>query len=757
MKFPKNFIRATEKFTTFEEYVSAPYLRKNFEIKKDVKKAEILITALGHYEIYINGTNITKGLLAPYRSAPTDIIYYDKYDITELLNQNNVIGLLLGNGMQNFLGGYIWDFDKAVWRSSPQVAFSLEIEYTDGTQENIISDTTVKTAPSPILFDDVIMGEYYDAAKEIEDWNLPDFDDSAWNYAISAPTPTGEVRLCEASPIKIRNKITPVSITEIDGNFVYDFGVNSAGLCEIKVNGTKGQKITFKYFETLYDGKPHYDNIRFGFNKNPNDQFQEDIFYCSGEGTDTYMPHFTYHGFRYVEVVGITKEQATADLLTYYEMSSSFEQIGDFKCDNEIINTLQEMVIRTDRANFYYFPTDCPQREKHGWTGDASLSTEQILYNFDAGTDYIEWLRNIYKTINERGELPGIVPTGGWGYYSGDGNPYGPAWDGIIINLPYYLYKFYGNKDVLLDAVSPIIRYLTNCYQKLGKDGIIHFGLGDWCVPNDDAGAAKETRPFITTMILYTLSVRAAEIFDILSLPEQKQYALGLAKRTLTGVRKQYINTDNCCTIYNSQTCQAMAIYYGIYTEEEKPKAIENLVMLIEKNDGKVNVGMFGSRVIYRVLSENGYYDLAFNMVTRPEFPSFAWAINIGHTTLPEQFIEPGFMRMASHNHHCFCDISGWFYNCLAGIKVNPTARDIKNINLSPCFVEKLNYVEASRKSAVGEFKVKWERKESDILIHIAFTGEFYGTVKLPKGYVFENGNTETELKCTTLKVIKRQ
>ncbi len=757
MQFPKNFIRATEKFTTFNEYVPAPYFRKKFTTEKAIKNAEILITALGHYELYINGSNITKGLLAPYRSAPTDYVYYDKYDITELLRSgNNALGVLLGNGMQNFLGAYIWDFDKAIWRSSPQFAFSLNIEYEDGTSENIISDTTVKTAPSPILFDDVIMGEYYDAGKEIDGWNSPDFDDNDWAAAISAPTPTGEAKLCKASPIKIRNKIEPVSITEIDGNFVYDFGVNSAGLCEINVSGQKGQKITFKYFETLFDGKPHYDNIRFSFNKNPNNHFQEDILYCSGNKKDTYMPHFTYHGFRYVEVIGITREQATKDLLAFYEMSSSFDTVGNFKCDNEIINTLQEMVVRTDLANFYYFPTDCPQREKHGWTGDASLSAEQILYNFNAIEDYREWLRNIYKTINEKGELPGIIPTGGWGYYSGDGNPYGPAWDGIVINLPYYLYKFCGDKTILEDAVSPIIRYLTSCYQKLGEDDIIHFGLGDWCVPNNDAGAEKETRPFITTMILSVFASRAAEMFDILGLPEQKAYALSLAKRTKEGARRAYINTDTCSTIYDKQTCQAMAIYYNIYNEDEKPKALENLLKLIEDNGGNVNVGMFGSRVIYRVLSENGYYDLAFNMVTRPEHPSFAWAIGIGLTTLPEQFIVPGFRPMTSLNHHCFCDISGWFYSCLAGIKFNPTARDVKNIDLAPCFVEKLNFAEASHKSTTGEFKVKWEREENGVLISIAFTGDFYGTVKLPKGYTFQNGETETELKCGTFKAIKK-
>ncbi len=756
MQFPKNFIRATEKFTTFEEYVPAPYFRKKFTTKKAVKNAEILITALGHYEIYINGNNFTKGLLAPYRSAPTDYVFYDKYNITELINEgDNALGLLLGNGMQNFLGAYIWDFDKAIWRGAPQVAFSLSIEYADGTSENIVSDTTVKTAASPILFDDVIMGEYYDAAKEIPGWNLPQFDDSDWGCAIPAPTPTGEAKLCEASPIKIRNKIEPVSITEIDGNFVYDFGVNSAGLCEINVNGAKGQKITFKYFETLYEGKPHYDNIRFSFNKSPNNHFQEDILYCSGNGKDTYMPHFTYHGFRYVEVIGLTKEQATKELLTYYEMSSSFDHIGEFKCDNKIINTIQEMVVRTDLANFYYFPTDCPQREKHGWTGDASLSAEQILYNFDAFKDYREWLGNIYKSINENGQLPGIVPTGGWGYFAGDGNPYGPAWDGIVINLPYYLYKFYGDKGILEDAISPIMRYLTSCYLAIGEDDIIHFGLGDWCVPNRDAGAEHETRPFITTMILSLLAKRAAEIFDILGLSAQKEYALTISRRAREGARKAYINTDTCSTIYDKQACQAMAIYCDIYNEDEKPKAIKNLVKLINDNEGNVDVGMFGSRVIYRVLSENGYYDLAFNMVTKPEHPSFAWAIGIGLTTLPEQFIIPGFRPMTSLNHHCFGDISGWFYNCLAGIKFNPTARDIRNIDLAPCFVEKLNFVEATHTSPTGEFKVRWERKENDILIDIAFTGDFYGTVKLPKGYTFENGNTEAELKCGVYKSIR--
>lgn len=752
MEFPKKFIRATEKFTTFEEYIPAPYFRKEFCVEKGVKNSEIIITALGHYELYINGKNITKGLLAPYRSAPTDYVYYDKYDVTDLLKQGkNVIGVLLGNGMQNFLGAYIWDFDKAVWRGAPQVAFSLDIEYIDGANESIISDKTVKTAPSPILFDDVIMGEYYDAAKEISGWNLPEFDDSAWAYAISAPTPSGEAKLCEASPIKIRNKITPVSITEVDGSFVYDFGVNSAGLCEINVAGAKGQKITFKYFEMLQNGKPFYDNIRFSFNKSPNNHFQEDILYCSGNGKDTYMPHFTYHGFRYVEVIGLTKEQATEDLLTFYEMSSSFEHIGKFHCDNEMINTIQEMVIRTDLANFYYFPTDCPQREKHGWTGDASLSLEHILYNFNALEDYREWLRNINKTINEKGELPGIIPTGGWGYYSGDGNPYGPAWDGIVINLPYYLYKFYGNKQILKDAVSPIIRYLTNCYQSLGKDDIIHFGLGDWCPPNVDAGAEKETRPFVSTMILSILAKRASEMFDILELPEQKQYALSLANRTKEAARKAYINTDTCSTIYSKQTCQAMAIYYGIYNEDEKPKALQNLIKLINDNDGKVNVGMFGSRVIYRVLSENGHYDLAFNMVTRPENPSFAWAVNFGLTTLPEEFNDPEIFRLASLNHHAFGDISGWFYNCLAGIKINPTARDVKNIDLAPCFVEKLNFVEASH----NDFKAKWERKENEILITAEFSGDYHGTVKLPNGYTFENGKTTAELTNGVYKVIK--
>ena len=348
MDFPLNFIKAGDKFTTIEEHVPAPYFRRTFTADREAASAELIITGLGYYELFVNGKKITKGPLAPYRSNIDDYIYYDSYDIaSELSVGKNVIGIMLGNGIRNAPGAYIWDFEKARFRGAPITAFSLTVKYKDGSGETVVSDTETLTAPSPVIFDDLHFGEYYDARLEIPGWNLPDFDDSGWSRAVPAEPPRGEARLCEADPITVRSVIKPVSVTEYkDGSYIYDFGVNTAGLCKLRINGTKGQKVLMRYFETFVDGEPYFRNNRF----DPNDRFQEDEYYCSGKGTEEYMPHFTYHGFRYVLVSGITAEQANSELLTYLEMSSDIKKTGDFRCSDGTVNKIQEATV-SDRLS----------------------------------------------------------------------------------------------------------------------------------------------------------------------------------------------------------------------------------------------------------------------------------------------------------------------------------------------------------------------------------------------------------------------
>ena len=749
MDFPLNFIKAGDKFTTIEEHVPAPYFRRTFTADKEAASAELIITGLGYYELFVNGKKITKGPLAPYRSNIDDYIYYDSYDIaSELSVGKNVIGIMLGNGIRNAPGAYIWDFEKARFRGAPITAFSLTVKYKDGSGETVVSDTETLTAPSPVIFDDLHFGEYYDARLEIPGWNLPYFDDSGWSRAVPAEPPRGEARLCGADPITVRSVIKPVSVTEYkDGSYIYDFGVNTAGLCRLRINGTEGQKVLMRYFETFVDGEPYFRNNRF----DPDDRFQEDEYYCSGKGTEEYTPHFTYHGFRYVLVSGITAEQANSELLTYLEMSSDIKKTGDFRCSDGTVNKIQEATVRSDTSNFFYFPTDCPQREKNGWTADASLSAEQVLLNLSPEKSYKEWMRNIYKSLNDKGQLPGIIPTGGWGYHWGNG----PAWDNVIVYIPYYTYKYCGDRQILEELAAPLMRYLNYLFSRLDGKGLIAIGLGDWCQVGLIEDQFKTPLVVTDTILTCDIAEKAAFIYGELGMEAQKRFALSLAERTRDAFRENLIDKASLTVEGGTQTGQAMALFYGMFTEEEKARALDVLVKYIHEADDHFDTGVLGGKVIYRVLAENGYVDLAYKMITRPDYPSYGNWIARGATTLWEAFY-PENGRILSLNHHFWGDVSAWFYIYLAGMKINPTCRDTTEVDIKPCFAEALSEVSAYHDMPDGKISVSWNRNGSKITLAIEAADKLHGKIGLPAGYVFEDGDTEKELKSGNYTVIRK-
>lgn len=749
MDFPLNFIKAGDKFTTIEEHIPAPLFRRTFTADREAASAELIITGLGYYELFVNGKKITKGPLAPYRSNIDDYIYYDSYDIaSELSVGKNVIGIMLGNGIRNAPGAYIWDFEKARFRGAPITAFSLTVKYKDGSGETVVSDADTLTAPSPVIFDDLHFGEYYDARLEIPGWNLPDFDDSGWSRAVPAEPPRGEARLCEADPITVRSVIKPVSVTKYtDGSYIYDFGVNTAGLCRLRINGTEGQKVLMRYFETFVDGEPYFRNNRF----DPNDRFQEDEYYCSGKGTEEYTPHFTYHGFRYVLVSGITAEQANSELLTYLEMSSDIKKTGDFRCNDETVNKIQEATVRSDTSNFFYFPTDCPQREKNGWTADASLSAEQVLLNLSPEKSYKEWMRNIYKALNDRGQLPGIIPTGGWGYHWGNG----PAWDNVIVYIPYYTYKYCGDRQMLEELAAPLMRYLNYLFSRLDGKGLIAIGLGDWCQVGLIEDQFKTPLVVTDTILTCDIAEKAAFIYGELGMEAQKQFALSLAERTRAAFRENLIDKASLTVEGGTQTGQAMALFYGMFTDEEKARAFDVLVKYIHEADDHFDTGVLGGKVIYRVLAENGYVDLAYKMITRPDYPSYGNWIARGATTLWEAFY-PENGRILSLNHHFWGDVSAWFYIYLAGMKINPTCRDTTEVDIKPCFAEALSEVSAYHDMPDGKISVSWNRNGGKITLAIEAAEKLHGKIGLPAGYAFEDGDTEKELKSGNYTVIRK-
>lgn len=718
MTYSKKFFSATEKFSSFEdEIVAAPYIRKAFDYNG--KKAELQICGLGFYELFINGEKITKSRLAPYISNPNDTLYYDIYDVTSFLKEEkNVVGILLGNGFLNSFAWYIWDNHKAEYVSAPKFALAF---YIDG-KLSFEADESFKCHPSPILFDEYHMGEHYDARCEIENWCQPDFNDEEWNNVIPARTPKGEARISIAPPVKVIREITPIGITESEHGYIYDFGENTSGVCRLNIVGERGQKVTLTHAELVTDGK--IDIRSAAFNKFDNKEFlHKDIYILSGKNQEIYEPYFTYHGFQYVYVEGITKEQATKSLLTMLVTHSELQEKGNFACSNDILNKLQENTRRSVLSNMVHIPTDCPHREKNGWTGDMTLSAEQISLNFEIKAMMEEWLFNVRKAQDSKGRIPGVVPTAGFGY--DDYN--GPAWDGVIAELPYTLYRYSGDIGVLQDNADAIDKYLTYMQTRKNGSGLFAYGLGDWSPPGRDSD--QYTTPLEITDSLYCLSIceRAEEIYTLLN-DARAEKARTYKEEIKSAFRAKYVKDGKMSV--TTQSALSMAIYYGA-VEEEKAQVFAQLLDAIHKNDDHFDVGVLGARVLFRVLAEMGHIDLALKLILQPTFPSYAPYVYNGATTLMEDIqplignslvAETGLIH--SLNHHFWGDISALFISYIVGIKVNPDGKDYDKIVISPNFASELEYAQAYYIHEKGKIFVRWERNGDKIVLTVEYPQE---------------------------------
>lgn len=742
MKFPVNFIRTGDRYNTLERHVNAPYFRKSFVSQGET--VNILIGACGFYELYVNGRRCTKGALAPYISNPDDMVYFDSYDLT-LEPGENVIGVLLGNGFQNNPGGYIWQFDQAPFRGAPQFALSVNC----GDEVLLEADTTWRTAPSPITFDDYRFGEHYDARLEIHGWNELGFDDSGWGNAISAPKPRGEKRLCQAEPIIVRQSLKPVSITPAEGGYRYDFGYNCAGVCTLKIKGTPGQRIGLRHGEYV---KPDntLDLEKIWFFRDPElikrDTLlvHQDYYTCKGAGEETYTPCFTYHGFRYVQVTGITPEQATEDLLTYQVMHTDLKRQGSFSCSDPVVNKLHECTLRSDLANFYYFPTDCPHREKNGWTADAALSLEQMLLNFNVQNSLQEWQRNVCKAQADNGALPGIVPTGGWGFKWGNG----PAWDCVLAYIPFYTYKYRGELDTARESQAALMRYLNYLTTRMDERGLLKIGLGDWCQVDRVASRYEAPLEFTDSVIAMDIAEKSAILFEALGALPQRDFAKAIAENLRQNVRAHLIDFDTMTAIGNCQTTQAMGIYYGIFEENEKQQALEVLLGQIHKRDDHFHVGVLGGRVIFHVLAQNGYAQLAHWMITRPDHPSYGSWLQSGATTLWEVFRSAE--EVASRNHHFWGDTSNWFVSYIAGMRINPTGTDVNHVDIAPCFIPGMDYADATYQHPNGELQVTWNREGDTVTLNVSLPDKLHGEIRLPDGATFPDGTDVKQIETGT-------
>lgn len=763
--FSEKFISATKERNTIASHVAAPYMRKTLFFDTMPEELTITVCGLGFYDIYVNGEKITKGLMAPYISNPDDICYYDKYDLAPYIKiGKNVIAFILGNGFKNNEGGAVWDYDKAIFIGPPQLAFAIEGKIGE---ESFVyeADETVKVAKSPIIYDDYRNGVHYDARLEIENWNGIDYDDWAWDNAYFSDKPRGKARLCQADPIVVRNVLDAVVVrkatldktydphkkaTKTDRVFtdsdyegyMYDFGINSAGLSELTIyNTTPGQVIEIQHCDFIdVEGRPSYRNVFF----NANGYSQRDIYICKGAEKETFVPPFTYHGFRCCFVHGLREDQVRNDTVRYLECSSDLKSRGGFSCSDEVANRLQGMCRQSDISNFFYFPNDCPQREKNGWTGDVTVSCEQFLLNYTVEKSLKEWLYNVRAAQDERGAIPGVVPTAGWGFKWGCG----PIWDNVLIEVPYQVYRYTGDKTILSQNAHAIFRYLNYASNKRNERGLVRYGLGDWVKPKNEIEPA--TVEFVDSVMIMDFAQKAAAVFGCLSMNIEKNYALSFAEELRKAIKDNLIDDENVIADNGAETAYVLALRFGLFDKKNEPTATKKIIDLYESQGGKHDCGMIGLRFLFHVLAENGYADFAYETIVSDKPLHYGNFVKKGLTTMPENldlYLETGDpKRHLSINHHFLGDISNFFISRIAGIRVNQNFTDAANIDIEPTFISSLKDAKADFVSVCGKVESGWERKDGKIVLTVNAPEGVYGEIKLPKGTCFEDGNNKKPL-----------
>ena len=751
MNYSLKFVSRNEKISTFTAPVPMPLMRRSFNLDAIPDKAEITVCGLGFYEMYVNGEKLARGRLTPYVTNPDQLLPYDSYDIKPLLTKGkNTVAFILGSGSQNaHTSG--WGLNKVRFLSSPKLAFSIDLTRGEAV-ESIEADEKVLTADSEITFSDLRYGETVDARLIKEGWALPDYDDSAWDPAISVQTPSGETMTVSSDPIVETHRISPVKIWFEDDGYVYDFGINGAGLTELTVNGAPGQKIEIWHADEFLDegGKLSFTNLHSRVATEYEPKKQLTTYICRGEGTEKYIPRFTYYGFRYAKVFGITKEQATADLLTYVCINSHLEEIGDFNCSDESLCKLYRMTKQATVSNFHHFPTDCPHREKHGWTADAALSAEHTLLNYKPDNSYKMWLRAVCRAQSFAGALPGVVPTGGYGFAWGNG----PAWDSVLPMLPYALWQFRGDLSAARDCAGSFMRYAHYVSTRRDSRGLVAIGLGDWCHPKKyiDGVRTNEDDPETLSPLVFTDSVYTyfnanmfADMLDAIGMPRDGEYCRGLAREMREAIRTHLLDRENMIFCKGDQTSQSMAIFYGLCDTKEEELAYSALLAAIKRADDHLTTGVLGARVMFRVLADHGDADLAIKLITRPDPPSYGVMIADGHTTLTEHAEH----ETTSRNHHFWGDIAALMIKYFAGIRI-----DYRNtgagISLNPVFPGSLSHASAKTETPSGKISVSWKRVGRTIEYTVDCPEDGVTLFKLPEDYAFMDGSSEIPLATGT-------
>ena len=700
----------------------APMFRKKFQLKH-MGEGRLYVCGLGYGYFYLNGVPVSEDKFTAPVSDYSKTLWYNVYDVTGLLREGeNILAAWCGNGWYNEEFKTTWEYYKAPWRDIPKFILRLTV---DGETAATSGEGWKCCTDGPIWFNALRSGEYFDARKFQPDWTEPDYDDSGWGEAVvDDMPPTGILRECRCEPVREFEVYRAKQVFQTgEKKYIFDLEQNISGYIRLTVAGESGQLLTIRYAEQMKeDGSLELNYMYVHY---PESKFQTDKFICSGRHL-TWSPRFAYHGFRYIEIEGI---DSPADV----EVSGVFvhqavETRTRFHCSDEFLNTLFRAGQFSVYSNMFYMLTDCPTREKLGWTNDAQSSVEQILLNFKSERFFEKWLIDIYDAMDEKGALPGVIPSSGWGYEWGNG----PVSDGVLFELPYQLYRYTGNTQPLKNTLPFFERYFQYLAGRTGEDGFVHFGLDDWARPgqNRETGDPEVPVHFINALLIqhfYEIAALAVEI----SGKSGERYA-AFAEELRARVRREFIVESGRCRIHK-QTAVAMLIYYHVYERLEPLK--EQLKELIEAASFHHDCGMVGLRRLYMSLNLCGLEEYAYRILTAEGYPSYRDWFKQGAVTLWEYWDWQD--HADSKNHHMYSDFMSWMVQTILGIRLCEGEPDLQKLSIAPYFLKNLDYAEGSVETCTGKVNISWKREGELVRVEVdvpADTAVFYRGKSLLEG-----------------------
>ncbi len=703
----------------------APLLRKAFEVPQDISQARVYLCGLGYFELRLNGARVGDHVLDPIVTHYEKRAGYVTHNVTSLLQPGeNIIGVMLGNGWYNTHSREVWQFDKASWRDYPKLLLQLEITRADGSTQYVCSDSSWFVTDGPIRFDGLRDGEIYDAREDKKGWSLAGFDISAWKRVAVVAGPGGEMFSQQAPPCRVVETRAPRTWNEVrTGVWVCDFGQNLTGWARLRITAEAGTEITLRYAERLSErGEVDQKHLAQFMQEG---EFQTDHF-ISGCSEETFEPHFTYHGFQYVQVEGLPYAPTEGTLIACV-VQSDFASSGEFECSDETLNHLQNLTRWSYRGNFTGIPTDCPHREKNGWTGDAQLACETGLWNFDAAGNYAHWLQTVVDVQRPSGQLPCIVPTGGWGYNWGNG----PAWDSALILIPWQMYRFRGDTGILQKHYNAMKLYVDFA-SSLADGGLIRYGLGDWNAPDMSHTAPRD---LVTTAILFDDCRILSRVARLLHHEIDAMRFDEMAAALRIAWRRAFCHSDGIAE--NEQTSLGCALYYDLLESSERLGTVELLRKALAAANGRPTFGILGAKWVPRALSQTGYAEEAFALITGKGCPGWAHWLEQGATTLWGNWHGEG-----SRNHIMFGDISAWMFEYLGGIRPREETPGFEAFTLAPAFIDSLTQVTAQHCSPYGLIRSTWQHSSTSVEWEIMVPANSKAILQLPDNYRFADTTT---------------